>query len=135
MSEAISKAITFLPDLEDEELLHVAGLMKNMSDQQAQQFAAVYKKRRRDPTVSLLLAAAGFLGIGGIHRLYLQQIGIGILYLLTMGLCFIGTIVDMFNHQSITLDYNKRRADDVAVMIRTVIDSYEEPRSLPPANE
>ncbi|MDX1740844.1 MAG: TM2 domain-containing protein [Rhodothermales bacterium] len=132
MSEAISKAITHLPEVDDEELLHVASLMKNMGDEQARQFAAVYKKRRRDATVSLLLAAAGFLGIAGIHRFYLDQVGMGILYLLTGGLCFIGTIVDMFNHATLTLEHNKRKADSVAVMIRTAIDE-DAPRSLPPA--
>ena len=35
-----------------------------------------------------------FLGIIGIHRFYLGHIGIGILYLLTGGLCGIGWIVD-----------------------------------------
>lgn len=132
MSEAISKAITHLPELDDEELLQVASLMKAMGDEQARQFAAVYKKRRKDATVTLLLAAAGFLGIGGIHRFYLDQVGMGILYLLTGGLCLIGTIVDMFNHSTLTLEYNKRKSQDAAVMIRTAIDE-DEPRSLPPA--
>lgn len=133
MSEAISKAITHLPELDDEELLHIASIMKTMGDEQARQFSAVYKKRRKDATVTLLLAAAGFLGIGGIHRFYLDQVGMGILYLLTGGLCFIGTIVDMFNHSNLTLEYNKRKSMDAAVMIRTAIDE-DEPKSLPPAD-
>jgi TM2 domain-containing membrane protein YozV len=131
MSEAISKAITYLPEVEDEELLHVASLIKDMGEEQARQFAAVYRKRRKDNTVTLLLAVVGFLGFGGIHRFYLDQVGMGILYLLTGGLCLIGTIVDMFNHSSLTLEHNKRRADDVAVMIRTAIDEGPSPRSLP----
>ncbi len=132
MSEAISKAITHLPEVDDEELLHIASLMKTMGDEQARQFASVYRKRRKDGTVTLLLAAAGFLGIAGIHRFYLDQVGMGILYLLTGGLCLIGTIVDMFNHSTLTLEHNKRRSDDVAVMIRTAIDE-EAPKSLPPS--
>lgn len=133
MSEAITKAISYLPEVEDEELLHVASLIKGMGEEQARQFAAVYRKRRKDFTVTLLLAVVGFLGFAGIHRFYLDQVGLGILYLLTGGLCLIGTIVDMFNHSTLTLEYNKRRADDVAVMIRTAIDD-DPSRSLPPAD-
>lgn len=37
-----------------------------------------------------------FLGIFGIHRLYLGKVWTGILYLLTFGLCGIGYIYDMW---------------------------------------
>lgn len=37
---------------------------------------------------------AFFLGVLGIHRFYLGHIGMGILYLLTAGLCGIGALVD-----------------------------------------
>lgn len=133
MSEAITKAIQHLPEVDDEELLHVASLMKGMGEEQARQFAAVYKKRRKDATVTLLLAVVGFLGVGGVHRFYLDQIGMGLLYLLTGGLCLVGTIVDMFNHSNLTLEYNKKRAEDAAVMIRMAIDDDLPPRSLPPS--
>ncbi len=132
MSEAISKTIQHLPEVEDEELLHIASLIKGMGDAQSRQFAAVYRKRRKDSTVTLLLAVVGFLGFAGIHRFYLDQVGMGVLYLLTGGLCLVGTIVDMFNHSNLTLEHNKRRADDVAVMIRTAIDD-DAPRALPSA--
>ena len=131
MTDLVKQTLEIMPEIDDEELLHVSGLLRNMSEDQAKQFAMVYKKRRKDPGVTLLLAAVGFLGFNGIHRLFLNQIGMGVLYLLTFGLCLIGTIVDMFNHQSLTLEHNKKRADDVAVMIRTLFD--DEPRSLPPA--
>ncbi len=133
MSESIKQALAIMPEIEDEELLHVAGLIRDMTEEQAQHFAMIYKKRRKDPVVSLLLAVAGFIGFAGIHRLYLEQIGMGVLYLLTFGFCLIGTIVDMFNHQSLTLRHNKRRAEDVAVMVRTVLDAAPEPPRLPPS--
>ena len=37
-----------------------------------------------------------FLGVFGIHRLYLGKVWTGILYLLTFGLCGIGYIYDMW---------------------------------------
>ena len=49
----------------------------------------------------------GFIGIGGIQRFLLGQIGMGILYLLTWGLCGIGTIIDLINYKKLTLERNQ----------------------------
>ncbi|HEY5125193.1 MAG TPA: NINE protein [Ignavibacteria bacterium] len=37
-----------------------------------------------------------FFGIFGAHKFYLGKVGIGIIYLLTGGLFFIGLIYDLF---------------------------------------
>ena len=42
----------------------------------------------------------------------------GILYLLTGGLCFIGTIIDLVNYQKMAFESNRKVADEVAVLIR-----------------
>lgn len=47
------------------------------------------------PLTYLLLTL--FLGPIGVHRFYRKQIGLGILYLLTGGLFFIGWIIDLIN--------------------------------------
>jgi hypothetical protein len=44
---------------------------------------------------ALLLAIVGFFGAAGLHRLYVGKIGTGLLYLMTVGWFFIGTIVDV----------------------------------------
>lgn len=44
--------------------------------------------------VALILCL--FFGVLGVHRFYEGKIGTGILYLLTLGLCGIGVIVDFF---------------------------------------
>ncbi|HNX42808.1 MAG TPA: hypothetical protein PLJ84_02965 [Bacteroidales bacterium] len=41
----------------------------------------------------------------------------GILYLLTGGLCLIGTIVDLVNHRQLALEYNVQVAHEVASMV------------------
>lgn len=113
----MSKVLQYLPELEDEEQLYVAQLLKGMTEKQAQQFAHVYLARRRDPMHILLLALAGFVGIAGAHRFYLEQIGMGILYLLTGGLCVIGTIIDLVNYKDLAFRYNRSKADEVAALV------------------
>lgn len=46
----------------------------------------------KSKTTAVLLAF--FLGGLGIHRFYLKETGMGILYLLTAGLLGIGTLID-----------------------------------------
>jgi len=107
-----------LPSLEGEEMAYVQSLINDMTDAQAQQFAMAYSARRKDPTTILILALVGFVGFAGIHRFMLNQIGMGILYFLTGGLCFIGTIIDLVNHRKLAFEYNSVVAQQVALLIR-----------------
>ena len=113
----MSKVIRYMPELTGDEQVRVAQWMKNMTDEQAQHFAHVYRQRRKDTTTTLILALIGLVVVAGLHRFYLGQIGMGVLYLFTAGLCFIGTIVDLVNHKSMTDKYNLAQADDVARLI------------------
>jgi TM2 domain-containing membrane protein YozV len=63
-----------------------------------------------------LTCLVGIFGIAGIHRFLVNQIGMGVLYLLTAGLCFIGTIVDAVNYQTIAFEYNRQVASEVAAI-------------------
>lgn len=47
-------------------------------------------------SVAYVLWALSWVGVAGVHRFYLGKPGTGILWLLTFGLFFIGTIVDAF---------------------------------------
>ncbi|MBW4562447.1 MAG: NINE protein [Mojavia pulchra JT2-VF2] len=46
--------------------------------------------------VSYILCAVGFVGLGGLHRLYNGKIATGVLWLCTGGLLYMGQLVDLF---------------------------------------
>jgi TM2 domain-containing membrane protein YozV len=126
----MSKVIKYLPEIQGEEQLAVAQVLKEMSEEQAEQFAHVYRQRRKDPTMTLMTALLGFVVVSGVHRFYLGQIGMGLAYLFTAGFCFIGTIVDLFNYRSLTDTYNEKEALQVASLIRGAFPDRGEPPQL-----
>ena len=66
----------------------------------------------------LITTLLGFVGFAGVHRFIIGQIGMGILYFFTAGLCLIGTIVDLVNHQKLAFEHNQKIANEVLSMIR-----------------
>lgn len=114
----MARIIEVLPELTGEEMLYVQNLIKDMSDEQARSFAGVYRARRKDPQLILILTLLGFVCFAGIQRFVLNQIGMGILYILTFGLCWIGTIIDLVNYQKMAFEANRKVADEVAVLIK-----------------
>jgi len=107
-----------LPEIQGDELVYIQGILKDADDDTATKFATVYRSRRKDPMTILIMALIGFLGVAGIQRFYLEQIGMGLLYLLTGGLCLIGTIIDIVTYKKLAFDYNHRVAQDVLLMLR-----------------
>jgi TM2 domain-containing membrane protein YozV len=114
----MAKMYEYLPELEGDEAAYVSKLMQGMDEDTARQFSGVYRARRKDPQTILLTAIIGFFGVAGVHRLLLGHIGMGILYLLTGGLCVIGTIVDLINYKNLAFEYNREVAQEVATLIR-----------------
>lgn len=110
--------IDYLPELEGDEAIYIAKLMESMDDQMAKRFANGYRARRKDPQTILLTAVLGFLGAAGIHRFLIGQIGMGILYFFTGGLCVIGTIVDLINYRNLAFEYNRKVAQEVTSLIK-----------------
>ena len=114
----MASVLQYMPQLEGDEMNFVQGLIKDMSENQAQQFANIYLNRRKDPQNILLFTLIGFLGISGVQRFVLGQTGMGILYLLTGGLCVIGTIIDLINAKRLAFDYNYKVAQEVAIVVK-----------------
>lgn len=115
--------LQLMPGLEGDEMAFVQELIKDMDDKQAQQFAIAYMARRKDPSNLLIFAVIGLLGIAGIQRFVINQVGMGLLYFFTGGLCLIGTIVDIVNHKKLAFEYNSKQAQQVAAMMRTFSSS------------
>lgn len=113
----MSKIIRYLPELQNDEQLFVASLFKDMTEEQAEQFARVYRQRRKDENITLMTTLLGFMVLAGVHRFYLGQTGMGLLYLFTGGLCFVGTIVDAFKAKELTWHFNEKQALEVASLI------------------
>ncbi|MDP2208846.1 MAG: TM2 domain-containing protein [Bacteroidota bacterium] len=114
----MANVMQLMPTLEGDEMVYIQGLIKEMSDNQAQQFANIYNSRRKDPQMILLTSLLGFIVVAGVQRFILGQVGMGLLYLFTAGLCFIGTIIDLVNHKKLTFDYNTKVAQQVTVMVK-----------------
>lgn len=114
----MANVIDYLPELEGDESLYVGKLISQLSEDEAEKFANVYRNRRKDPQTILITCLLGFFLIAGVHRLILNQIGMGILYILTGGLCVIGTIVDLINYKDLTFQYNRQVAKEVHSYIR-----------------
>lgn len=114
----MANVLEILPELEGAEQVYVQGLINEMDNNQAHMFANAYRSRRRDPTTLLLLTLVGFLGIAGIQRFMVNQIGMGVLYVLTGGLCGIGTIVDLVIAKKLAFEYNQQQAQQLAVMVK-----------------
>lgn len=114
----MARVIDVLPEITGEEMLYVQSLLKDMDDEKARSFASVYRARRKDPQVILITALLGLVVVAGVHRFIMGQIGMGLLYLFTAGLCFIGTIVDLVNHQKLAFEHNQKMANEVLSMVR-----------------
>jgi TM2 domain-containing membrane protein YozV len=113
----MANVLNFMPELEPDEMAFVQSMMQPMDDGQAQQFTNMYRSRRRDPLLILIAAAAGFFGAAGIHRFIIGDIGMGLIYFFTIGLCFIGTIVDIINYKRLAFEYNVKEAQRAQAMV------------------
>ncbi len=109
----MKKIFELLPELEGDESQYISHIIEEMPDEKAKIFSTIYRSRRRDPVLLLVLSLIGLFGVAGIHRFFIGHIGMGILYFFTLGLCFIGTIVDMINYKNFAFEYNRKVAQEL----------------------
>ena len=64
------------------------------------------KTSSKNKGVAIFLTCLSFIGLGGLNRFYVGKTVSGIIYLLTFGLCWIGTIVDLIMIKNGTFTYS-----------------------------
>jgi TM2 domain-containing membrane protein YozV len=106
-----------LPGITPQEFSYLQTATTGFSDQQLRGFLMIYGGKRRNPDDMLLYCILGFF-VPGLARFLVNQIGMGILYFFTIGLCFIGTIVDLINYKSLTYEYNQKMVFESLQMVR-----------------
>lgn len=116
--DIFQSSLMSLPGITPEEYAYLQQATAGLQEQQLRSFLMVYASRRKQPSDILLLTLLGFLGFAGINRFVLGQVGMGLLYFFTAGLCFIGTLVDVINHRDLTIEYNQRMVFESLQMIR-----------------
>lgn len=92
-------------------LLEIENMVMNMDESQFMHVAAGDYK---DPTTMLLISI--FVGEFGVDRFMLGDIGMGVLKLLTGGVCGVLWIIDIINSGSVTREYNYKQFMDAAHM-------------------
>lgn len=114
----LSNLLYGIKGITPEEFQFLSQITNGMTDEQAQRFVMIYSGKRFSTDTILLFTLLGFIGISGVQRFATRQIGMGILYFFTAGLCFIGTIVDLINYRSMANDFNQTVAVESAQMVK-----------------
>ncbi|RZK52872.1 MAG: TM2 domain-containing protein [Pedobacter sp.] len=107
-----------LPGITPQEYAYLQTATNGLNEQQIRNFLMIYASKRKNSSDILLFTLLGFIWVAGVQRFIVGQVGMGILYLLTGGLCFIGTIVDLINHKDLTFEYNQRMVFESLQMVR-----------------
>lgn len=96
--------------------IELAEMQKDMTDQQKLQFSSQYNSSKKDPTIAIILAVV--LGTLGVDRFYVGDIGLGVLKLLTGGVCGIMWLIDIFLISGRAHDVNREKAQEVAQAVK-----------------
>ncbi|HQV00637.1 MAG: TM2 domain-containing protein [Bacteroidia bacterium] len=110
--------LMMLPNIEAEEIMFLQNVTKDLTADQDRNFFMIYQSRRKDPQTIMLVTILGFVVVAGIQRFMLNQIGMGLLYFFTGGLCLIGTIIDLINFKKMTFTYNQQMAMEALQICR-----------------
>lgn len=112
--------LKYLYDTTPEELITINSRTKDFSDDELTQFCMIYRSKRKDPQLILILCLLGLVGVAGVQRFVIGHIGMGVLYFFTAGLCFVGTIVDAINHKELALEYNAKMITETLSMLNMI---------------
>lgn len=94
----------------------LARLQYGMSDMERMMFISQYNSAKKDRTVALIISV--LIGYMGVDRFYVGDIGVGVLKLITFGLCGIWWLIDLFLIMGRTDEYNRSKAHEIAMAMR-----------------
>ena len=109
--------LKYLYDVTPEELVTINSRIKDFNEDEVAQFCMIYRSKRKDPQLILILCLLGLVGVAGVQRFVIGNIGLGVLYFITAGLCFVGTIIDAMNHKELALEYNAKMITETLSML------------------
>lgn len=112
--------LKYLYDVTPEELITINSRTKDLDDNGLAQFCMIYRSKRKDAQLILILTLLGLVGVAGVHRFLIGHIGMGFLYFFTAGLCFVGTIVDAVNYKNLALEYNSKMIVETMAMLNMI---------------
>ncbi len=107
-----------LPGITPQEYSYLQTATNGLTEPQLRTFLMIYSGKRKNPSDMLLFCIIGLFLVPGLQRFIIGQIGMGILYLFTAGLCFIGSIVDIINHKDLAFEHNQRMVFESLQMTR-----------------
>ena len=107
-----------LPGNTPQEYSYLQTATNGLNEQQVRTFLMIYSSKRKNPSDMLLFSIIGAIFLPGLQRFIVGQIGMGILYLLTWGLCLIGSIVDIVNHKELAFEHNQKMVFESLQMVR-----------------
>ncbi len=107
------RLLAYFPKVTPEEYSFILPLIVRISEQQAKEFLNVYSESRYDVQTYTLLSALGFIFTPGLQRFYVGEWALGILYMFTCGLLFIGTVVDLVQAKEKIAELNRTKAQAI----------------------
>ena len=99
-----------IPTISMDEVVIIEMHSKDFDKEKMTDFINVYAGKRIDSNTILMTTLIAFVGVAGINRFYIGQIGMGLLYFFTWGLCGIGLIMDLINYKKLATEKNREIA-------------------------
>lgn len=90
----------------------IAQMTKDLDDSKKMIFQSQYSSEKKDRGTATILALFNY------DRIWLGDIGIGILKLITLGLCGLWWLIDLFTAGSRSDDYNRRKAEEIVTALK-----------------
>ena len=90
----------------------IAEMTKDLADSKKMIFQSQFASEKKDRGTTTILALFFY------DRIWLGEIGLGIVKLITLGLCGIWGLIDIFTAGSRCDEYNRRKAQEIVAALK-----------------